>query len=169
MYPALQWLIIASLCALLFFAWSYWRFTKGKLHGDIFFWAIFCPTLIFFGVLAGAGKYPNTSDDIMQFVDEFFRWAIRTVGLRFTQVLVALVISALGLGAHYFKTKNQKWYGIVEVIFGTVTAFLVAGTLAPGKLDLSKWATLAGTSYVIARGWGNYGEGKRKVNGPSVA
>jgi hypothetical protein len=50
----------------------------------------------------------------------------------------------------------------VEVVVGFLSALFVAGTLAPGRLDLAKWATLAGTAYVVARGLENFKKGKKK-------
>jgi uncharacterized membrane protein len=155
MYPAEEWLIIALVLSFIFFCLVSWLHTKGKVRGDLFFWAIFCPTVIFFGTLAAVKKYSNTSDQIMKVLNAFFAWAVRTVGLGLTQLFVALFITALGFGAHYFKRKNQRWYGNVEVVVGFLTALFIAGTLKPGSLDLSKWATLAGAAYVIARGLGN--------------
>ena len=71
---------------------------------------------------------------------------------------------ALGFGAYHFKKKNQAWYGNVEIFIGFVTAWVIAGTLKPDSIELSKWATLAGSAYVIARGVGNHAEGKDRLN-----
>ena len=110
------------------------------------FGAIFCPTIMLFGILAAVKKYGSTSDQIIKFVNAFFVWAIRTVGLGLIQLFIALFITALGFGAHYFKRRSQKWYGNVKILVGFLSALFVAGTLSPGNLDLSKWATLAGAA-----------------------
>lgn len=125
------------------------------MRGDLFFWAIVCPALIFFGLLEAVQKYSRTSDQIIRLVNAFLDWAIRAIGLGPTQFFISVLIIALGFVAHYFKKKNQKVYGNVEIIVGGLTALVVAGTLRRGNQDLSKWATLAGAAYVIARGLGN--------------
>jgi hypothetical protein len=164
MYPAEEWLIIAAALAFSFFCLVYWLWTKGKVRGDLFFWAIFCPALIFFGVLSAVRQYGSTSDQIITFLNALFVWATRTFGLGLTQLFIALLITTLGFVAHYFKSKSQKWYGNVEILVGFLSALFVAGTLTPGNLDLSKWATLAGTTYVIARGLGNRDDALKNAN-----
>jgi hypothetical protein len=168
MHPAEEWLVFAGLCAIVFIVAVYRRYTRRGIRGDLFFWAVFCPTLIFFGTLMLVGKYSNGSDRLIKFVNNLFDWATRTTGLRLTQIAIALIVTVSGSIAHYFKTKNQTWYGNVEIVVGFLTALFVAGTLTPGHLDLSKWATLAGAAYVIARGCGNRQEGKRTANPPAV-
>lgn len=168
MYPAEEWLIIAFACAFFLAYVAYRRFKSGKLRGDTFFWAFFCPAVVFMTILAWAGKYRNASDKIISFVNAFFDWATRTLGLRFTQILIAFVVTALGFGAHVFKQRNQRWYGNVEVVIGFLTAFFVAGTLTPGNLDLSKWATLAGAAYIVARGLGNRKHAADRLNEPDT-
>src|SRR6266550_8367825 len=118
MYPAIEWIIIAALSACVFVYGTYRRFKRGKIKGDLFFWAILCPTLLFFAILSMAGKYANTSDKIIKWVNAFFGWAIRTIGLRTTQILIAILITVLGFVAHYFKMKNQTLYGRVEMVVG---------------------------------------------------
>jgi len=88
-------------------------------------------------------------------MEHAFERATHYLGLGFTQLLIAVVIIGLGIGAYRFKRRNKKWYGIVEVIIGVLSAVVVARSLAPNGLDLAKWSTLAGCSYVIARGLGN--------------
>jgi 4-hydroxybenzoate polyprenyltransferase len=56
------------------------------------------------------------------------------LGLGLTQFFIALFITALGFGAHYFKRKSQKWYGNLEIFVGFLTALFVGGTLKPGSL-----------------------------------
>jgi hypothetical protein len=77
------------------------------------------------------------------------------LGLQVTQLLIAAIIITLGIGAFWFKLRNKKWYGIVEIIFGILSAAVVARGLGPNRLDLAKWSTLAGCAYIIARGLGN--------------
>jgi hypothetical protein len=93
---------------------------------------------------------------------------MRQLGLQLTQLLIASLVTGLGIGAYKFKSFNQKWYGVVEVGVGFLSAVFVAGTLTPGKLELAKWATLGGAAYVVQRGLGNYFDGK-KLTVPKVA
>jgi hypothetical protein len=82
---------------------------------------------------------------------------------RTTQLLIAAGVTAGGGLAHLFKTKNKKWYGIVEMVIDFFSAIFVSGTLVPGQLELAKWSTLAGAAYVIARGLGNRADGEREI------
>ena len=168
MYPAMEWMIIASIAAVIVWYASYRRWSKGKLKGDLFFWSVLCPFYTFLGTLALVGKYEAASNKVIEWLNRFFEWATRTIGLRATQVIIAVGVTFLGFMAHSFKKKNQKWYGRVEMLFGFLTAFIVAGTLSSGTLELARWATLAGAAYVIARGRGNTEEAKAKVASSKV-
>jgi hypothetical protein len=169
MVPAEKWLIIAFVCMGLVSYGASKLFKKGKLKGDPFFWVIFCPALTFFLVLGLAGKYTHVSDKIIQFINELLGWGISTLGLGPTQTLVGIVVTAAGFGAHLFKRKNQVFYGNVEIWVGFLSAVFVAGTLTPGNLEPSKWATLAGAAYVVARGFGNRKDGKDKLGAAGIA
>jgi hypothetical protein len=169
MFPAAEWLIIASCCALIFAYVVHRRYKKGKVRGDLFFWSILAPTYVWFGILAWAGKYGYWSDRIIQMLNWFLNGVIRAIGLRLTQVFVALIVMVLGFGAHHFKKRNQVWYGNVEILVGLLTAWVVAGTLKPGNLELSKWVTLAGSAYVIGRGIGNHAEGNNRLSATRAA
>ncbi len=168
MYPGEEWLIFAALCAVGFVIAVYRRHIRRGIRGDLYFWAVFSPTMIFFGILILAGKYANGSDRIIKFVNDLFDRAIGITGLRLTQVGIALIVTALGFAAHYLKKINQLWYGGVEIVVGFFTALFTAGTLTPGHLDGSKCATLAAAAYVIARGLGNRREGKKSAGAPAA-
>jgi len=98
----------------------------------------------------------------------FFNWVLTTVGLRATQLLIAFIIVGIGVGAYNFKRKNQKWYGTLEVLVGFFSAVFVAGSMAPHTIDLAKWATLAGSAYVVARGLENRMKGIEALTGKST-
>jgi hypothetical protein len=101
--------------------------------------------------------------DIALKMGHIFGWVMQRLGVRFTHILVAVFVTALGTGAYLFKARNQKWYGMVEVGVGFLSALFVAGTLQPNHLDLAKWATLAGSAYVIARGLENRAKGREVI------
>jgi hypothetical protein len=95
-------------------------------------------------------------------METWVEWLIGKLGPQLTQVIFSGIVALLGLAA-YFKSKNQKWYGIVEIMVGLFSTVVVAGTVAPNRLDLAKWTTLAGSAYVIARGLGNHADDKKKL------
>jgi 4-hydroxybenzoate polyprenyltransferase len=101
----------------------------------------------------------HNEEEVKQRLANAFNWVLNKLGLQFTQLLIAFLIMGIGTGAYFFKRKNQKWYGIVEILIGFLSAVVVAGSLLPHKLDLAKWATLAGSAYVVARGLENRAKG----------
>ena len=103
----------------------------------------------------------TNGDVILDNFRRFIELLIRKLGEETFEVLVVLAATAIGVGAYYFKKERQKWYGIVEVIVGILTAGIVATSLRTNRYDWGKWATLAGSAYVIARGLGNYRDGKK--------
>jgi hypothetical protein len=163
MYPAEEWLIVAGACAATFSYLSGKRLAARKLRGDPYFWVILGPALTFLGILALVGKYQYWSDKVIHMINPFFDRVINALGVGLTQFLIALSVCVFGFAAYVFKEKSQKWYGNVELLVGFFTALGVAGTIKPGSFDLSQFATLAGSAYVIARGFGNRAEGKKKA------
>lgn len=96
---------------------------------------------------------------VRQGLTRVFDWLLSELGLQVTQLLIAGFVAIAGITAYWFKRKNQKWYGMVEIGVGVLSAVFVAGTLTPHKLDLARWSTLAGSAYVIARGLENRAKG----------
>src|ERR1700686_2246993 len=88
----------------------------GRIRGDLFFWAILGPFYVWLGILAWAGKYGYWSDKIIQALNGVLSWVIRAIGIRLTQILVAMIFTALGFGAAHFKKRNQLWYGNIEIL-----------------------------------------------------
>lgn len=163
MYPALEWLPIAFFFGTVFSvaAWILF-FRRGKLPGDLFLWAVLIPAFIFLGISQMAGEYGNWSGRIIEIVNLCFDWAIGLIGVKLTDILIALLVAALGVGAHHLKMARRKWYGTIEMLIGIFTAFFVAGTLTVRDLELSKWTALAAAAYVIARGLGNWNSTEHK-------
>jgi hypothetical protein len=62
---------------------------------------------------------------ISQPVSYLFRNGSRT-GAASCSITIGVVVILVGIFAHWFKRRNQRWYGIVEVIFGIISAFSVA-------------------------------------------
>lgn len=119
--------------------------------------------LVLIGLLFNAGTY------LSHIVQRVFLYFLDKLGLKAVQVGIAAIMTGIGIGAYFFKAKNQKWYGVVEVMVGVVGAVVVAGTLGPRTVEnLSKWSTLAGSSYVIARGLGNYSETSKNSSGAKL-
>jgi hypothetical protein len=102
-----------------------------------------------------------------------FALSSRWLGTHGTQAGVGAVVVGMGLGAYWFKSKRQRWYGTVEIAFGAVGGFFICFTLEQGKTLLSQWVGLVGCAYVIARGLNNVAEASAKarvrVLAPNVA
>ncbi len=81
-----------------------------------------------------------------------FQWTGRKLGAHIAQTILASVVLATGVGAHWFKRKHKGWYGVTEIIFGSVLAFRVTLAMSIGQAVLSQWTALIGCAYVIARG-----------------
>jgi hypothetical protein len=117
-------------------------------------------SIVVLGAMA-ATVLRGASESGVQQIQRALEWVMRKLGLQVTQLLIAFIVTGFGIGAYKFKSFNQKWYGIVEVVVGFLSAVFVAGTLTPGTLELAKWATLGGAAYVVQRGLGNYFDGKK--------
>jgi hypothetical protein len=88
----------------------------------------------------------------------------RAISPHLTQLLIGSFVVAVGFAAHWFKGKNQHWYGRIEVLFGIVSAFSIAVSLSADRPWLPQGATLVGCAYVIARGMNNMSDAKAKLN-----
>ena len=99
-------------------------------------------------------------------VSQFFSNTLKIIndklGIQNTQIIIGVAAIVVGVLAYQFKRRNQKWYGVVEVAVGALSALAVAANISPGKLELAKWSTLAGSAYVIARGLSNYVDANQK-------
>jgi hypothetical protein len=100
---------------------------------------------------------------IEHYVTRAYIVAVRVIGLYGTQFLIGSGIVSLGLFAHWFKARNQRLYGIVEVLFGSLSAFAIAFSLSSDNISLTEYASLIGSSYVVARGVNNMSEAKRRL------
>jgi hypothetical protein len=87
--------------------------------------------------------------------------------LQFMMVRVALavVIIAIGAGAHVFKSRNKLRYGQTEVLFGGASAVKIATGMRPGESLFSQWVALAGAAYVVARGLNNWSDALKEDSG----
>ena len=111
------------------------------------------------GLLVGIGVFIET---IIGMGSVVFKWLVRTFGIHLAQFAIFCGVVAVGAFAHWFKQKNQKWYGVVEVAFGAASAGSVSFRMMPGPL-FAQWATLAGCAYVIARGLNNISQAKQSA------
>jgi hypothetical protein len=126
----------------------------GEMYGVL--------TIGFFIVAVAANALFANRHDIAPLVELLFRITVDLLGPKLTQLVIASGIAIIGYGAYRFKRADQYHYGIVEILVAICSAAFVADTLAPGKLELSKWATLAGSAYVVARGLENRSKGKEQ-------
>jgi hypothetical protein len=100
----------------------------------------------------------------IEYGHNIYPWLVRIIGPYFSQIAIGSVIALIGWTAYRFKLRSQRWYGIVEAIFGGVSGYAIAFTLAPGKALLPQWASLVGCAYVIARGLNNMRDSRTAVN-----
>lgn len=135
---------------------------RSDIRGTITFMAIM------FLVTGTIDAYIGTTDpDIV--TDRVFGWLFHFLGAQLAQLLIAAIIAMLGTAAFRFKKKNKRAYGSVEIVFGFVSAVLVAQHISGTAQDLAKWSTLAGSAYVIARGLGNRDEAIRDQESASAS
>ena len=96
--------------------------------------------------------------------DAILKWFVNELGIPKIQYIVGFLVLALGIGAYQYKKKYQRFYGLIEMVFGCVT-----GVLATKHVDLDKvfptLATLGGCVYVVARGSINFAEGPKLMPG----
>jgi hypothetical protein len=83
--------------------------------------------------------------------------------VRYSPVLIALLVLAVGRAAFLFKRKAQRLYGICEVVFGVLSAYQIAAGLKLQEAFFARWAALVGAIYVVSRGFSNYSDGKRAI------
>ena len=88
---------------------------------------------------------------IKDYSSRLYATVIRVVGFYGTQFAIGAVVVALGGFAHWFKGKGQRWYGMVEIPFGTLSAFAIAFNLPRNHISLTQYASLIGSGYVVAR------------------
>jgi hypothetical protein len=99
--------------------------------------------------------------------ERFLRSVTAVFGLHLTQLLVSVLVIAVGWSAHRFKLRNKLWYGYVEVVFGAGSAIAVVSrvnfaAIEFRSLTLAQYAALVGTAYVVARGLNNITEAKER-------
>lgn len=94
-----------------------------------------------------------------------FAFVYRVVGPYGAQGGTAVLVFVCGIAAHWFKRKNQRWYGRVEVLVGALSGIRICFSLAPHTSMFSQSVALVGCAYVIARGLNNITEanGKRPM------
>jgi hypothetical protein len=83
------------------------------------------------------------------------------LGLHVAQIAVSITVLAIGGLAHWFKSRNQSIYGLIEITFAASIAFSVTSGLSPDRPLLSQWATLGGCAYIVTRGLSNISEAKK--------
>lgn len=84
------------------------------------------------------------------------------LGLYGTRFLIFCTVIAFGIGAHSWKQRDQKTYGLGEMIFAITATGFIAFRIVPGQSLLSQWVALGGSAYVVARGMNNFTEAKEK-------
>jgi 4-hydroxybenzoate polyprenyltransferase len=72
-------------------------------------------------------------------------------------VLIFLVLLVAAL-AYALKQRQQGWYGLTEIIFGTGSVGNIAFSMVPGSTTFPQWVALFGCAYIIVRGLSNVKE-----------
>jgi hypothetical protein len=90
---------------------------------------------------------------------EIIRRMVLIMGLRWVQLIVAIVVLTLGGLAYYFKRVSQLRYGLVEIGFGVVGSYIALKQIDEQHF-FPTLATLCASIYVVARGFGNAFEGQ---------
>jgi hypothetical protein len=91
---------------------------------------------------------------------KLFSYLGHLLGVRGAQIVLITVICAAGWFAHEYKRRQQIRYGMLEVLFGVVSAVSVGLSMIPGNSTLTQWVALVGSGYVIARGLNNVRDGR---------
>ena len=150
----LQVVFIAGTILLSVFAYEVWRGNEEPI--ELLKWLVlFVVSLL---ILTFGTILEKRQKTIAQFLFE-------KIGIHLTQVLTAVIVVAVGFGAHRFKQVNKLWYGRNEVLFGVISAVFVVSRIDFGavefkSLSLAQFGTLVGCAYVVARGLNNVSEAK---------
>lgn len=83
-----------------------------------------------------------------------FETSSKSFGVHNTQIYIGAFFIAIGVGASIYKLLNKVAYGVVEIIFGSVSAIAISFTISTDS-TLAQLASLVGSSYVIATGMEN--------------
>jgi hypothetical protein len=87
--------------------------------------------------------------------------ALVQTGITTRLVLFGLFFAG-GFGVFVFRTLKQVWYGHVACVVALVTAWNMIGRLAV-QIQPADVLALAGTAYVLVRGFVNIQEGHKRV------
>ena len=52
-------------------------------------------------------------------LQKFFKFVSGTIGDQYTQLLIGCLVVTIGTAAFWFKKRNQRWYGFVEILVGS--------------------------------------------------
>jgi hypothetical protein len=77
---------------------------------------------------------------------------------------LSLAVLPIGYSVHYFKRRNLRLYGTIEVIVGVATAL---GSTVRGTLQPTQGLAIIGAIYVVGRGFNNISEAKQKPKNPN--
>jgi hypothetical protein len=74
------------------------------------------------------------------------------------RIAVVMAAVSIGQGMEKVKTRAQYVYGVIELSFGTWSAYLIAKTLTPHHMQLTQTLSLVGCCYVISSAYRNLRE-----------
>jgi len=98
---------------------------------------------------------------VMPYVREGFLRLLQIFGVQVTQLLISLIVIALGSFAFLFKQKRLHSYGLVEVIFAAVAAVIASRQIKPNTEWAGPIASLIGCVYIVSRGLSNMRDGMK--------
>src|SRR5437660_6697877 len=73
---------------------------------------------------------------------EVFDYLSTTLGIHITQILIGIGVLITGICAFLLRKHQQRLYGDMEILFGSVSAISVAAGASPLKTVFSRWVAL---------------------------
>ena len=95
-------------------------------------------------------------------IHKLYFYSLSQLGLQGTQVGIGMLVILLGLGAYWFKVRNQGTYGFVEIIFAGALGVATAKQMTATTQLAGPVAALIGAVYVVSRGAGNIADSWKK-------
>jgi hypothetical protein len=98
----------------------------------------------------------------MKYGNTVYRYAWEQIGPAMTPFVVSGSVLGIGYGAFRFRQSSKELYGLVEILFGVVSAWSIVWRMKQMLLMFDRWAALAGCIYVVVRGFSNMREAERE-------
>jgi hypothetical protein len=107
---------------------------------------------LFLSAIIGSALFGISQHQIMA-------WSVNLFGTRATQLTTGSAVLVIGLLASWYRLKARVNYGLIEIAFGAIAAYVAAGHIVSADNVFPAMMTLGGCVYVVARGCSNVLEG----------